>query len=72
MEDETIYKIVKKAVYISAFITLLLVALNLGLYRYTHSWIFLIFAAGWAVDGICELAADDIDLYNSIKDRMDK
>ena len=72
MEDETIRKIVKKIVYISAFITLFMVALNLGLYRYTHSWIWLVFAAGWAVDGICELAADDSDLYNSIKDQMGK
>ena len=52
--------------YISALLSLIFVAFNLYMFRYTHSTIWAIFAIAWAIDGIANLAKDNTDDINNL------
>ena len=71
-KDDKIMEAIKIVVYFSAFISLCFVGFNLYMFKISHNFIWLIFAIIWGISGFCDVASDDEDSYNQIKDKLDK
>ena len=69
MEDKDINKIEKKVAYISALFSLILFAFNIFIFRYTGSFLFILFAGFWAIEGILDLAKDGTDDINDLMNK---
>lgn len=69
MEDKDINKIEKKVAYISALISLILFAFNILMFRYTRSFLWMLFSVIWAIEGILDLAKDGTDDINDFMNR---
>lgn len=69
MEDKDINKIEKKVAYISALFSLILFAFNIFMFRYTESFLWILFAGVWAIEGILDLAKDGTDDINDLINR---
>ena len=71
-KDDKIMELIKKIVYFSAFISLCFVGFNLYMFKISHNFIWLVFAIIWAISGLRDVASDDEDSYNEIKDKLDE